>query len=143
MLFRSGRIFADTTVTARGINAADAARKAGKQLSEELINLVKVQFADMAQQGSQYAVRLWGLDSYRQARDFRKVLSSLAGVDQVKQNSIALDGDRNDNFVDLSLAFKGNANALIDLVFDNATGSSLESLDLRMQRADQIDFELR
>jgi len=139
----SGKIFADTTVTARGINAADAARKAGQLLSAELMNLVKVQFADMAQQGSHFALRLWGLDSYRQARDFKKALAGVKGIADIKQNSIALDGSPGSNFVDLSLTFKGNANELIDQVFDGVTTKSLESLDLRLQRADQIEFELR
>ena len=139
----SGEIFADTTVTARGINAAAAAKKAGEQLSSELVNLVKIQFADMAQQGSEYALRLWGLDSYRQARDFKKALQGVAGIEKIKQNSIVLDGSPNTNFVELSLTFKGSANDLIDQVFDGVTAESLNNLDLRLQRADQIEFELR
>ncbi len=139
----SGEIFADTIVTARGVNAASAAKKAGEKLSGELINLVKIQFADIAQQGSEYALRLWGLESYRQARDFKKALQGVAGIEKIKQNSIVLDGSPNTNFVELSLTFKGSANDLIDLVFDGVDAESLNDLDLRLQRADQIEFELR
>lgn len=138
----SGRVFADAEISVNGVDAGDAARRAGSMLAEQLLDQVKISFADLAQEGNRYTVRLWGISSYRQARSFRSVLVGLPGFSSVKQNAIALDETTEKSFVDLSLIFKGTTEELIDQVFDSAKADSLQRLDLRLQRATQIEFQL-
>ncbi|MEM7359200.1 MAG: hypothetical protein AAF431_08895 [Pseudomonadota bacterium] len=139
----SGQIFADAQIRVSGLTPQEAAVKAGKQLAAQLVNNVKIQFANLAQQGNRYSVRLWGIDSYRQARGLRRTLEGIRGFSDVKQNAIALDSDSTaQNFVDLSVVFKGTTDQLIDQVFDNADPNLFKTLDLRLQRATQIEFQL-
>lgn len=139
----SGQIFADAQIRVSGLTPQDAAVKAGQQLAQRLVNNVKIQFANLAQQGNRFSVRLWGIDSYRQARGLRRTLEGIRGFSDVKQNAIALDADsKAQNFVDLSVVFKGTTDELIDQVFDNADPELFRTLDLRLQRATQIEFQM-
>lgn len=138
----SGQIFADAEVSVKGVDQADAARRAGKELTLELVNQVKIQFAALAQQGVKYSIRLWRIDSYRQARGFRKALAALDGFSDVKQNALAIDKGADQNFVDLTLTFRGTTDELLDSIFDKVAEGNLESLDVRLQRSTQIELEL-
>lgn len=140
----TGKILADEEMNVHGINEQDAAKNAGKRIAQELMERVKVQFAMMAQQGTQYILRLWGIDSYRTARKFKKAVTQINGFSDVKQNSVAIDKGAASNFVELSVKYKGSIDTMMDLIFDQLEHvKGFEKLDIKLQGPNNIEFILK
>ncbi|MCB1644613.1 MAG: hypothetical protein KDI36_04130 [Pseudomonadales bacterium] len=137
----TGDIFAEAIVSGHGLNIDKAIGKGVEELAAELVNQVKVRFADQAQQGSVFTIRLWKVPGYRLVRDFKKALTQLPGVRNIKQVSIALEDDPESSFVEFSLGYRGTSGELLDGIYDQLP-DSLESLDVRLQKGNQLELEL-